>query len=56
MQLYDLTIKQLLQKNDLDRNPFPNKNTEYFETLWQNVKEEYAAINVSHQKSDFPSD
>jgi uracil-DNA glycosylase len=31
----------------------PIKNTEYFETLWQKVEEEYATTNVSHQKIRF---
>ena len=44
MQLYDLTIKQFYNKKMTWTEILsPIKNTEYFETLWQKVKDEYAA-------------
>ena len=52
MQLYDLTIKQFYNKKMTWTEILtPIKNTEYFETLWQNVEEEYATTKCFPPKN-----
>ncbi len=52
MQLYDLTIKQFYNKKMTWTEILaPIKNTEYFETLWRNVEEEYATTKCFPPKN-----